>query len=183
MKFHQLELDGVWLIDLEKRGDERGSFARTWCRDEFEAHGLNTHLSQCSLAYNENISTLRGLHFQKAPHAETKTVFCLRGVIYDVVVDLRPASKTFCKWLSVELDGKKPQVLYIPEGFAHGYQTLTGETEIFYQMSAAYEPEAAAGVRWNDPAFEIQWPETKSRIISEKDQSWVGFKVCISSTN
>jgi dTDP-4-dehydrorhamnose 3,5-epimerase len=175
MKFHKTELDGVWLIRLDPKEDERGHFFRTWCRGEFEAHGLNANISQCSLAHNQGIATLRGLHYQKTPHAETKVVFCLRGEIYDVVVDLRPSSKTFCKWMAFELSEDKPQLLYIPEGFAHGYQTLTPDTQVYYQMSTAYAPESAWGVRWDDPAFGIKWPEAERRMISDKDQQWPAF--------
>ena len=176
MKFQKAELEGIWLIDLEKIEDERGYLARTWCRYEFESHGLNPQISQCSLVYNEKVGTLRGMHYQHAPYSETKTIFCSRGAIYDVVIDLRLASQTFSHWMAVELSEHKPQILYIPEGFAHGYQTLTDHTEILYQMSTPYAPQTACGVRWNDPAFKITWPSVPSRIISQKDQHWPDFE-------
>ncbi len=175
MKFQKGALEGLWLIDVEKMEDERGFFARTWCREAFEIHGLDTQISQCSMVFNEKKGTLRGMHFQRAPYTETKTVLCWRGAIYDVVIDLRPGSKTYRKWEAFELRAEKPQILYIPKGFAHGYQTLTGQSEIYYQISMPYEAKAAAGVRWNDPAFGIEWPDAPERIIADKDQAWPDF--------
>ncbi len=175
LKFIPCALEGLWLIQPDKKNDERGFFVRTWCRDEFQMHGLNPHLQQSSLAFNEKKSTLRGMHFQKFPHGEIKIVLCLRGVIYDVVIDLRPESKTFCQWKAFELSEENPQILYIPEGFAHGYQTLTDGTLISYHMNKEYQASAATGVRWDDPAFCIRWPAAAHRIISEKDLKWPDF--------
>lgn len=175
MKFQRTELDGVWIIELEKKSDDRGFLARVWCRDEFETNGLNPYVNQCSIVANHKKNTLRGLHFQRDPYGEVKTVFCFRGTIYDVVVDLRPHSKTYCKWSAFELSEQIPRILYIPEGIAHGYQTLSEHSEIYYQMNVPFKAEAAWGVRWNDPMFQIKWPKAKERMICEKDQRWPDF--------
>jgi dTDP-4-dehydrorhamnose 3,5-epimerase len=173
--FTETELPGAFIIDVERREDERGFFARAWCEDEFEEHGLSTHVVQCNLAYNRAKDTVRGMHYQAAPHAEVKVVRCTRGAVYDVIVDLRSDSPTFKRWVGVELNAENRRMLYIPEGFAHGYQTLADETETYYQVSAFYEPGAERGVRWDDPAFDIVWPQAERRIISAKDRSWPDF--------
>jgi dTDP-4-dehydrorhamnose 3,5-epimerase len=170
MKFLPTRLPGVWIVDLEKHGDDRGFFARSWCRREFEEHGLNPNLVQCSVSFNLKKGTLRGMHYQVTPHEEAKLVRCTRGSICDVAVDLRPTSPAFGKWTAEELTADNGRALYIPGGFAHGFQTLSDSTEVFYQMSEFYHPESARGVRWNDPAFGIIWP-IPNPIISERDKN------------
>jgi dTDP-4-dehydrorhamnose 3,5-epimerase len=173
--FNETKLRGAYIIQIEPFEDHRGSFARTFCREEFERRGLNSTIAQCNLSQNRKKGTLRGMHYQIAPHAEAKLVTCLTGSIYDVIIDLRPDSITCCRWISVELSARHPRnLLYIPEGFAHGFQTLEDDTEVFYQISQAYAPEAARGVRWNDPAFAIQWPDGP-RTISVRDQTYPDF--------
>jgi dTDP-4-dehydrorhamnose 3,5-epimerase len=174
MLFRSSRLNGVFVIEPERLEDSRGFFARTFCRDEFNSHGLNATLAQCSISFNKKRGTLRGMHYQVKPHEEAKLVRCTRGVVYDVIVDLRSDSYTFKQWLATELTADSYQMLYIPEGFAHGFQTLEDNTEVFYQMSEAYHPECAAGVRWNDPAFGIDWP-ADDRTISSKDQNYPDF--------
>lgn len=156
---------------MERHPDDRGFFARTFCISEFATHGLNTKLVQCSISFNTRKGTLRGLHYQTAPHAETKLVRCTRGAIYDVVVDLRANSPTLRQWIGVELTEQKRNMVYIPEGCAHGFLTLAEESEVFYQMSEFYAPESARGVRWNDPAFRIGWPGNVE-VISERDRTY-----------
>ena len=164
MIFHETSLVGAYLIELECRVDDRGFFARSWCQHEFADHGLNSRLVQCSISFNKQSGTLRGLHFQLAPYEEAKLVRCTQGAIFDVIVDLRRSSPTFGKHYGVQLDAENRLMLFVPEGFAHGFQTIRDATEVFYQMSEFYVPEAApTGVRWNDPAFGIDWP---SQILS-----------------
>lgn len=172
MIFLETPLQGAYVIELEKREDERGFFARSWCKEEFTAKGLDTRLVQCNVSFNKKKGTLRGLHYQLPPHAETKLVRCTRGALYDVIVDLRADSLTFLRWFAVELTARNHRMLYIPQRFAHGFQTLEDETEIFYQMSEFYAPQAARGIRWNDPFLGIAWPEA-NRIISQKDREYV----------
>lgn len=176
MKFNKTTIKGLYIIEPELLEDERGFFARTFCQKEFEANGLNTRLVQCSISYNKRKGTLRGMHYQIAPMAEARLVRCTRGAIYDVIIDMRQKSPTYCKWLAVELTADNHLMLYIPEGFAHGFQTLEDDTEVFYQMSEFYAPEHARGVRWDDPSFRIEWP-LPIKIISEKDMSYKGFKL------
>lgn len=171
MIFIETKLPGVFLIEPQLQRDERGFFARTWCQHEFKAHGLNPRLVQCNISFNPKRATLRGLHYQIAPHAEAKVVRCTMGAIYDAVIDLRPESPTFKQWLAVKLSAENRRMLYIPEGLAHGFETLMDATEVFYQMSEIYHPECARGVRWNDQVFEIDWPLPVS-VISEKDNSY-----------
>jgi dTDP-4-dehydrorhamnose 3,5-epimerase len=174
MIFTETRLGGAFVVELEKKEDERGFFARAWCREEFLARGLNPHLAQCGISYNEKRGTLRGMHYQGAPHEEAKLVRCTKGVIHDVILDLRPDSPTFERWVAVDLIASDYRMLYVPEGFAHGFQTLEDDTEVFYQISEPYHPESARGVRWNDPAFGIEWPLEVS-VISEKDASVEDF--------
>jgi dTDP-4-dehydrorhamnose 3,5-epimerase len=174
MKFVESELKGAFIIELELLEDERGFFARTWCRKEFEQQGLHPGWVQCNISYNKRMGTLRGMHYQIAPHAEAKLVRCTMGAIFDVIIDLRPDSKTFKQWISAELTAKNRKMIFIPEGFAHGFQTLVDDTEVFYQMSEFYTPEYARAVRWNDPQFNIHWPEA-DRVVSEKDQKIEDF--------
>jgi dTDP-4-dehydrorhamnose 3,5-epimerase len=174
MIFTATTLNGAFLIEPERRQDERGFFARTWCEREFAAAGLQTEWVQCNISFNRQRGTLRGMHYQAAPYEEAKLVRCTMGAIYDVIIDLRADSPTFRQWLAVELTADNRHMLFIPQGFAHGFQTLTDETEVFYQMSQFYAPEYARGVRWDDSAFKIAWPADK-RIISERDQSFPDF--------
>jgi dTDP-4-dehydrorhamnose 3,5-epimerase len=175
MLFRETALQGAFIIEMEMIQDDRGWFARSFCQHEFQEHNLNPCVAQCNISFNPKTGTLRGMHYQIAPHAEAKLIRCTRGVIYDVILDLRPASPTFKQWMAVELSENSPQMLYIPEGVAHGFQTLADNTEVFYQMSEFYHAEAAQGVRWDDPAFQITWPAHNNRIISAKDQSYPDF--------
>lgn len=176
MKFNHTKLPGVFQIEIERNTDERGFFARTWCQKEFEEHGLNPTLVQCSISYNERKGTLRGMHYQAVPFAESKVVGCVIGAIYDVVLDLRPQSTTFKQWLAFVLTADNRKMLYVPEGCAHGFLTLQDKTEVIYQISAFYHPESARGVRWNDPAFQIEWPQNVE-VISERDRTYTDFTV------
>lgn len=175
MIFRETNLPGAFLIGPEPIEDERGSFARTWCRREFAAHGLCTDLAQCSISYNAREGTLRGMHYQVAPHAEAKLVRCTRGAIYDVILDLRPESPAYRRWVAAELTAANRLALFIPEGVAHGFQTLKDDCEVFYQISEFYEPACARGVRWDDPAFGIEWPPAGRRIISDRDLSFSNY--------
>ena len=174
MIFTETAVDGAWLVAAEPVEDSRGFFARTWCEREFGSRGLADRWAQCSISFNHKRGTLRGLHYQRAPHAEAKLVRCTMGALYDVVVDLRPQSPSFKKHVGVELSATNRMMLYVPEGCAHGYQTLQDGTEIFYQISAFYAPDHAAGVRWDDPAFGISWP-CPDPILSERDRGYLDF--------
>lgn len=176
MIFTETSLPGAYLVDLERREDERGFFARSFCKNEFNAMGLDDCVAQCNISFNHKKGTLRGMHYQIPPHAEAKLVRCTRGAIYDVIVDLRRDSTTFMKWYSVELAAENRAALYIPKGFAHGFQTLVDDTEVFYQMSEFYAPESARGFRWDDPQFGITWPLPVSQI-SEKDRALQVFSI------
>jgi len=175
MKFNKTAILGAYIIELEKIGDERGFFARAWCQKEFREHDLVTQFVQCNLSFNKRGNTLRGMHYQSAPLEEVKLVRCTRGAIFDVIIDLRPESSTYLKWIGVELTSDNYNMLYIPEGFAHGYLTLTEEAEVFYQVSQFYSPGHERGVRWNDPVFKIDWPIDGDVVISEKDNNWPNF--------
>ena len=172
MRFLSTELPGVFVIEPEPRADDRGLFARTFCREEFAAHGLCTEWVQCSASFNTRAGTLRGMHWQCAPHEEVKLVRCTAGAAFDVVVDLRTDSPTFRKWVAVEITASNRKAVYIPGGCAHGFQTLVDGTELFYQMSAFYVPEAACGARWDDPALGIVWPVCEKRVIAARDLSF-----------
>jgi dTDP-4-dehydrorhamnose 3,5-epimerase len=176
MKFVPLELEGAYLIELEPHQDDRGFFARTWCRDEFLAHGLDPDVAQCSTSRNTRAGTLRGMHFQRPPDAEAKVVRCTRGAIFDVIVDLRPGSPTQAVWFGAQLSEERGNAIYVPEGFAHGFQTLTDGAEVLYMISKPYAPASASGVRWDDPAFGIAWPPVEARTISERDRSWPDYR-------
>lgn len=176
MKFIEIELAGAYVVEINQIKDERGFFARSWSRPDFEEKGLNANVVQTNVAYNTEMGTLRGMHFQYAPDAETKLVRCTRGRVYDVIVDLRPDSPTRKKWFGIELTEDNYRMLYIPEGFAHGYQTLTDGAELTYATTALYAPHSAAGVRYDDPAFRIKWPLPVSRI-SEKDAKWSEYRL------
>jgi dTDP-4-dehydrorhamnose 3,5-epimerase len=172
--FTETKLRGAFLLELEQFEDERGFFARCWSEKEFSDRGLNPRLVETNISFNNKQGTLRGMHFQIPPHAQPKLVRCSAGAIYDVIIDLRPESVTFKQWIGVELTAANYRQLYIPEGFAHGFQTLAKNTEVFYQMSAPYVSESARGVRWNDPAFSIDWPPAE-RIIIARDQTYPDF--------
>jgi len=168
MQFHPTSLPAVWLIELEPRKDERGFLLRTYCEEEFARHGLKTHWPQCNLTLTTQRGMLRGLHYQADPNPETKLVRCVAGAVWDVVVDIRPNSPTFRKWEAFELTSENNRQLYIPEGYAHGFQCLTEDCKLFYQMSENYVPELARGVLWNDPAVAIDWP-VQPAILSSRD--------------
>lgn len=171
MLFKELEIAGVYLISPEKHEDARGFFARVYCEREFEEHGLHTSFVQENISYNRCRGTLRGMHYQKIPYGEVKIVSCLRGAIYDVVLDIREKSPTYGKWIAERLTGKNNAMLYIPEGLAHGFQTLDDDTLVHYQMGEFYAPEAAAGIRFDDERFCIEWP-IEEKIMSERDLSY-----------
>jgi dTDP-4-dehydrorhamnose 3,5-epimerase len=172
MIFTPTSLEDAYLIDVERRADERGFLARTFCEREFAEQGLPMRIVQSSTIHSQRRHTLRGLHYQEAPHQEIKLVRCTRGSIFLVMVDLRPGSPRRNDWLGVELTAENGRLAYVPEGFAQGYQTLEDDTEVLYHMSHHYVPEAARGVRWDDPAFGIEWPPADERIISERDRAW-----------
>ena len=174
MIFKETKILGAYVIELEPFQDERGSFARSYCQREFEAHGLSVVVAQCNVSRNIQRGTLRGMHFQMPPHEEAKLVRCVRGALWDVIIDLRSHSPTRGQWLGVELTDSNNKQLYIPAGLAHGFQTLCDHTEVFYQMSKFYAPDAAAGVRFDDPAFNISWP-LRVTDISTKDRNWPDF--------
>jgi len=174
MIFTETELAGAFLVDLDRNEDERGFFARSWDGREFEARGLNPLIAQCSISFNLRKGTLRGMHYQVKPFEEAKLVRCTRGSLHDVIVDLRPGSPTYAKSLGVLLSAENRRMLYVPEGFAHGFLTLEDATEVFYQISELYAPESQRGFRWNDPAFGIAWP-AKVRVISERDRTYPDF--------
>jgi dTDP-4-dehydrorhamnose 3,5-epimerase len=171
MIFTETKLSGAYIIEPERLDDERGFFARSWCKQEFESHGLNPKLVQCNISFNHKRGTLRGMHYQTEPYPEAKLVRCTMGAIYDVIIDLRPDSPTFKQWAAVELTADNRRMLYVPEHFAHGFVTLADNTEVFYQMSEFYHPDCASGIRWDDPAIGIEWPEDK-RLLSDKDKHW-----------
>lgn len=174
MNFAETGLKGAFLIEPDRKEDARGFFARTWCVEEFKAHGLDPRVVQCNLSFNKKKGTLRGMHWQVAPHAEAKLVRCTMGALWDVIIDLRPASPTYQQHLGVELTPENRKMLFIPEGFAHGFQTLADNTEVFYQMSEFFAADCARGLRWNDPAFGIAWPPGE-RIIHERDAGYPDF--------
>jgi dTDP-4-dehydrorhamnose 3,5-epimerase len=176
MIFRETPIAGAYLIELESLVDERGSFARTFAVDEFAAHGLETRVVQCNTSVSVRAGTLRGMHYQVPPRAEAKLVRCVRGAIFDVVVDLRADSPTYCDWYGAELSASNGRMLFIPVGLAHGFQTLEDDTEVLYQMSEEHSPEHARGVRWDDPAFGIDWPEAPERTISARDREYADFR-------
>jgi len=177
MRFEKTPLPGAWLIELDLLGDERGWFARTFDADEFQRRGMNPAVVQCSASFNARRGTLRGLHYQAEPHGESKLVRCVRGAIFDVAVDLRADSSTFRRWHGVELSASNRLAFYIPAGLAHGFQTLTDDVEVLYQMGDPYVPDAARGVRFDDPAFGVRWPALDGeRIVSERDRSFADFE-------
>lgn len=174
MIFAPTPLDGAWLVDLERHEDDRGYFARTWCSREFADQGLESSVVQCSLSYNRTSGTLRGMHWQAAPHEEAKLVRCVRGAIWDVIIDMRPGSPSYTQHYGVELSAATGRALYVPRGFAHGFVTLEDDTEVFYQMTEFYAPDSSRGVRWDDPAFGIEWP-VADPILNERDATYPDF--------
>ena len=174
MIFNETTLPGARVILPERMEDARGFFARTWCRREFEAQGLDSRLVQCSISHNRRRGTLRGMHYQGPPHEEAKLIRCTSGSIHDVIIDLRRESPTYLRHVAVVLSARERNMLYVPAGFAHGFQTLEDDTEVLYQMSEYYEPSSARGVRWNDPIFAIEWPPAE-RIIVERDRNYPDY--------
>jgi dTDP-4-dehydrorhamnose 3,5-epimerase len=172
--FAETPLNGAFVLKLEKHRDDRGYFARTFCVEEFKAHGLNSHLVQCSTAFNIQRGTLRGFHWQASPKTEEKLVRVTRGAIHDVIVDLRTESPTYLQHAAIELSADNGRMLYIPKGFAHGLQTLADNTEVFYQMSESFAPDCSRGARWNDPAFGVEWP-LPNPVLNERDRTWEDF--------
>jgi dTDP-4-dehydrorhamnose 3,5-epimerase len=175
MRFEPTKLAGVYAVELEPHADERGFFARALSVDEFQAHGLDGRVSQISLSRNVSAGVLRGMHLQRPPHEETKLVRCVRGAVYDVVVDLRRGSPTHGEWVAIELDERSGRAAYVPQGCAHGFQTLEPDSDVLYVISVPHAPDFASGVRWDDPAFGIEWPYLPSRLISERDRSWPDY--------
>lgn len=176
MRFTETDLNGAYIIDIDRLSDDRGFFARSWCADEFKEHGLDTKIVQCSISQNDKKGTLRGMHYQAAPHEEAKIVRCTAGAIYDVILDVRADSPTFKEWVAVELTAENRRSIYIPRGFAHGFQTLEDNCEVFYQMSECYYPECARGVRWDDPAVGIEWPLAEP-TISKRDRDYADLSI------
>ena len=174
MLFTETKLPGAFVIDPQRFEDVRGYFTLSWSEAEFSARGLNPRVVACNISVSRKKGTLRGMHFQRPPHAQAKLVRCTRGAIYDAIIDLRAESRAFKEWVAVELSAENGRMLYVPEGFAHGFQTLADDTEVFYQVSDMYAPECADGVRWDDPAFGIEWPQDE-RIIIERDREYPDF--------
>ncbi|MCP4369004.1 MAG: dTDP-4-dehydrorhamnose 3,5-epimerase [Deltaproteobacteria bacterium] len=175
MIFKETCLTGAYTIELEEHSDERGFFARAWCKKEFMTQGLTSNIVQANFAFTINKGTIRGMHYQIAPNEEAKLMRCIKGAIYDVIIDLRPESSMYKQWFGVELSSENRKMLYVPKGFAHGYQSLTDNVETFYMVSEFYSPDSERAVRWNDPAFSIEWPITKNLTISDKDRNWPDF--------
>jgi dTDP-4-dehydrorhamnose 3,5-epimerase len=171
VRFQETKLRGAFVVDPERTDDEREFFSLIFCRREFEARGLNPHTAQCSISFNRKRGTLRGMHYQVKPHEEAKLIRCTRGAIYDVILDLRPGSPTFRRWTAITLSAENRRMLYIPEGLAHGFQTLEDDSELFYHISEFYAPEFERGVRWNDPAFGFRWP-ISDPIMSDRDHNY-----------
>ena len=176
MIFSKTAIKDAYILDLDKKEDQRGFFARAWCQKEFKAQGLYPDWVQANIAKSVKRGTLRGLHYQKAPHQEAKLVRCTSGSIFDVLLDLRPDSHSYLQWLGVELSAATHKMLYIPEGCAHGYQSLLPDSEIFYMVSQPYSPGYERGLRWDDPKMDIKWPISPPNVISEKDANWPNFR-------
>lgn len=171
----ETDLPGLYVIDLEPHRDDRGFFARTWCANEFADAGLAAEFVQASISYNATANTLRGMHFQREPYGETKLIRCEAGAVYDVIIDLRPDSDTYTNWLGWELTADRGRQLYVPAGMAHGFQTLVDNTVVSYNIDTFHQPGHGDGVRWDDPAFAIDWPDADRRIMSDKDRNWPDF--------
>jgi dTDP-4-dehydrorhamnose 3,5-epimerase len=175
MQFTETGLEGAWIVDVEPMSDDRGFFGRTWCAKEFAEHGMVADMAQCNVSYNHRKGTLRGLHYQVPPAAEAKFVRCTAGAVHDVIVDVRPGSGTYLRWVGVDLTAENRRALYVPPMFAHGYLTLTDGAEVIYQVSEFYTPGAERGARYDDPAFGIDWP-VAIEVVSEKDAGWAPFE-------
>ena len=178
MRFRKTPLAGAFVIELDRREDERGFFARCWCKDEFLAHGIVAEWVQSNVSFNRWAGTLRGMHYQAEPHGEDKLIRCTMGAAYDVLVDLRPGSPTFARWIAIELSAESRTMVYVPRGLAHGFQTLVDNTELHYLMSEVFHPASARGVRWDDPALGIVWPDCPRRTISARDQNFPDLVPC-----
>lgn len=174
--FSETKLKGAYVIEPERFTDERGFLGRSFSAREFESHGLNSRMAECNISFSKKRYTIRGMHFQKPPHAQAKLVRCTQGAIYDVIIDLRPESPTFKQWIGEELTAENRRMLYVPEGFAHGFETLEDDTEVFYQISEFYAPLSEGGVRWNDPAFGISWPAGDGITINDRDRNYPDFE-------
>jgi len=174
LKFIPTGLADAWVIELDRMEDQRGYFARSFCSDEFAAQGLRSTFVQCNVSYNARRGTLRGMHFQAPPHEEAKLVRCTRGAVYDVIIDIRLKSNTYMRWAAFDLTADNSRMLYVPEGFAHGFQTQADGSELFYQMAQRYVPDAARGIRWNDPAFGIRWP-LPDPVVSARDAAYADY--------
>lgn len=175
MHFTETKLKGAFILDLNRLEDDRGFFARTFCKDELEAHNLISDVVQANMSWNPKKGTLRGMHYQVDPYQETKLVRCTQGALYDVIIDLRTDSPTYGEWVGVELTAENRRALFVPRDFAHGFVTLEDNTEAFYMVSQSYTPGAESGIRWNDPQFAIEWP-IEPTLVSEKDASWDDYK-------
>lgn len=175
MKFEKTPIKDAWLITLEARGDARGYFARAYCRKELEAHGIDATVVQANTSYSRDAGTIRGMHYQNAPAAETKLMRCIRGSVYDVIIDLRPDSETYMQHYGIELSAENRRMLFVPKGFAHGFMTLEPHTEVLYMVGEYYTPECETGLRYNDPTFNINWP-LEVTVISDKDKAWPDFE-------
>ncbi len=175
MDFEETKIPGAYVIRMKRLSDERGYFARTFCFETFSDHGLDCNFVQSSVSYNEHLGTLRGMHLQLPPFAENKLIRCLRGAVYDVMLDLRPDSSTYLQWVGTTLSADNACMVYIPHGVAHGFQTLEPASELSYHITEFYSPDHATGVRWDDDAFKIKWPEVDARVIADKDQAWSDF--------
>lgn len=176
MKITELPITGSYLIELEEHMDERGIFARQFCKKELQKFGIDFDIKQCNISKNFKKGILRGLHYQKEPYPEIKMVSCFKGKIYDVILDIRKDSPSFLKWYATEISEKNNKIIYIPSGVAHGFQTLADDTIVYYQLGEFFQPEYYKGIRWNDPKFGIKWPECNSRIINERDANYELFK-------
>lgn len=174
--FEETKLKGAYLLKPERFEDPRGFLSRSFSAREFEERGLNPCVAECNISFSKKKHTVRGMHFQHSPHAQAKLVRCTRGAVYDVIIDLRPESETFGQWIAEELTAENRHLLYVPEGFAHGFQTLVDDVELFYQISTTYAPGSEGGVRWNDPAFGIEWPEREIVVINERDRTYPDFR-------
>ena len=176
MEFEKTDIDGLYVISLKKIGDDRGFFARAWCEKEFDDLNLTSRMVQANTSYSKNKGTMRGIHYQEKPHQEAKLVRCTKGSIFDVAVDLRENSATYKSWYGIELSDQNKKMLYVPEGFGHGYLTLEGDTEVYYLVSEFYTPESERGVRWDDPSINIDWPIKDGLNLTDKDKSWPNIK-------
>tara|TARA_B110000003_G_C16614884_1_gene520928 strand:- start:410 stop:940 length:531 start_codon:yes stop_codon:yes gene_type:complete len=174
MKFNSTDIDGLYYVDIDRLEDERGFFGRAFCSQEFEKINLDSEVCQANISYNHSAGTLRGMHYQKSPYQESKFIRCIKGSIYDVVIDLRKNSPTYCHWFGIELNDKNRTALFVPKDFAHGFVTLADDTEVIYLVSQSYVPNAEKGIRWDDPFFAIDWPISPS-LVSSKDAQWPDF--------